>query len=144
MTEVGGSPIVQTNTNEAIKFKVKVQLKKPPLSIKPGLSAQADIFTGSRSQVLVGADPGPGGEGPQAGAGPDLRARRAPGAGGGLRHGSGQGAVPAAAHRAHGRPHVEVLSGLQGGESIITGPFKALRELKELDPVRLDTHKKAD
>ena len=27
---------------------------------------------------------------------------------------------------------------------VITGPFKALRELKELDPVRLDNHRKAD
>jgi len=53
VTEVGGSPIVQTNTNEAIKFKVKVQLKQPPLTIKPGLSTQADIFTGSRTQVLA-------------------------------------------------------------------------------------------
>ena len=33
---------------------------------------------------------------------------------------------------------VEVLSGLQGGEQVIIGPFKALRELKDLDPVRVD------
>jgi len=32
---------------------VKVQLKQPPLTIKPGLSTQADIFTGSRTQVLA-------------------------------------------------------------------------------------------
>jgi len=33
---------------------------------------------------------------------------------------------------------VEVLSGLRGGEQIITGPFKALRELKDGDPARVE------
>ena len=53
VTEVGGSPILKTGTNEAIKFKVKVWIKNPPLTIKPGLSAQADIYTGSRDQALA-------------------------------------------------------------------------------------------
>jgi len=144
VTEVGGSPIVQTNANEAIKFKVKVQLRQPPLSIKPGLSTQADIFTGSRSQVLVvpiqalvvkDLKPAPG-------------QTLAPGA-----PREQEGVYVMEAGKARFRPlqtglmgdlTVEVLSGLQGGESVITGPFKALRELKELDPVRLDTRKKAE
>ena len=36
---------------------------------------------------------------------------------------------------------VEVVEGLRGGETIITGPFKALRELKDQDKVKLDTRK---
>src|SRR5207249_1964485 len=55
VTEVGNSPI-NTATgvqNEAIKFKVKVQLKNPPEGIKPGLSVQSDILTGFRSKVLT-------------------------------------------------------------------------------------------
>ena len=144
VTEVGGSPIVQTNTNEAIKFKVKVQLRQPPLSIKPGLSTQADIFTGSRSQVLVVPI--------QALVVKDLK----PAPGQALAPGAPreqEGVYVMEAGKARFRPlqtglmgdlTVEVLSGLQGGESIITGPFKALRELKELDPVKVDTHKKAD
>jgi len=31
---------------------------------------------------------------------------------------------------------VEVVSGLQPGEEIITGPFKALRQIKDGDPVK--------
>ena len=37
---------------------------------------------------------------------------------------------------------VEVLEGLQGGETLIVGPFKALRELKGGDPVRAEKRKK--
>jgi len=39
---------------------------------------------------------------------------------------------------------VEVLSGLQGGESLIVGPFKALRELKGGEAVRVEKPRKAD
>src|SRR4029078_12640386 len=54
VTEVGNRPIVQTGTqNEAIRFKVKVQIKNPPPDIKPGLSVQADILTGFRAKALV-------------------------------------------------------------------------------------------
>ncbi|HLP31240.1 MAG TPA: efflux RND transporter periplasmic adaptor subunit, partial [Geothrix sp.] len=53
VTEVGGSPILKLSANEATKFKVKVWIKNPPLTIKPGLSAQADIFTGNRDQALA-------------------------------------------------------------------------------------------
>ena len=141
VTEVGGSPIVQTNTNEAIKFKVKVQLKQPPPGIKPGLSTQADIFTGSRSQVLVVPI--------QALVVKDLK----PAPGQALAPGAAreeEGVYVMEAGKARFRPlktglmgdlTVEVLSGLKGGEAVITGPFKALRELKELDPVRLEPRK---
>jgi HlyD family secretion protein len=51
VTEVGSSPLV-TAANQAIKFKVKVRLENPPASIKPGLSARADILTGFRGNAL--------------------------------------------------------------------------------------------
>ena len=144
VTEVGGSPIVQTNTNEAIKFKVKVQLRQPPLSIKPGLSTQADIFTGSRSQVLVVPI--------QALVVKDLKPRP----GEAFKPGEPreeEGVFVMAAGKAVFRPlktglmgdlTVEVLSGLQGGESLIVGPFKALRELKGGEAVRVEKPRKAD
>ncbi|MDR3671419.1 MAG: efflux RND transporter periplasmic adaptor subunit [Holophaga sp.] len=141
VTEVGGSPIVQANSNEAIKFKVKVQLRQPPAGIKPGLSAQADIFTGSRSQVLAVPI--------QALVVKDLKAK--PGEPAAPRE--QEGVYVMEAGRAVFRPlrtglmgdlMVEVLSGLQGGEQVIIGPFKALRELKDRDPVRVDDRKKAD
>ena len=38
---------------------------------------------------------------------------------------------------------VEVLAGLQPGDSVITGPFKALRQLKGGDRVRVEANPKA-
>ncbi len=39
---------------------------------------------------------------------------------------------------------VEVLDGLKGGEAVIVGPFKALRELKDQAPVRPEDRRKGD
>ncbi len=40
--------------------------------------------------------------------------------------------------------NVEVLSGLKGGERVITGPFRILRDLKGGEVVREDKSKKKD
>ncbi len=37
---------------------------------------------------------------------------------------------------------VEVVSGVEEGKEIVTGPFKALREIKDGDKVRLEEPKK--
>lgn len=141
VTEVGGSPIVQTNTNEAIKFKVKVQLRQPPAGIKPGLSTQADIFTGSRSQVLAVPI--------QALVVQDLKSRP----GEPLAPREEEGVFVVQDGKAAFRPlktglmgdlTVEVLDGLKGGEAVIVGPFKALRELKDQAPVRPEDRRKGD
>jgi len=144
VTEVGGSPIVQTNINEAIKFKVKVQIKNPPATIKPGLSNQADIFTGSRDQAL--AIP------LQALVMRDIKLKKgetfAPGApreeeGVYVMEG-GKAAFRAIKTGLMGELNVEVVSGLKGGESLVTGPFKALRELKGGEEIRVEKKKKTD
>ncbi len=142
VTEVGGSPIVQTNVNEAIKFKVKVMIKNPPSTIKPGLSNQADIFTGSREQVL--AIP------LQALVMHDIKPKKgetlAPGTpreeeGVYVMEG-GKAAFRALKTGLMGELNVEVLSGLKGGESLVIGPFKALRELKGGEDIRVEKKKK--
>ncbi|BDU74735.1 efflux RND transporter periplasmic adaptor subunit [Mesoterricola silvestris] len=144
VTEVGGSPIVQTNVNEAIKFKVKVMIKNPPSTIKPGLSNQADIFTGSRDQVL--AIP------LQALVMRDIKLKKgetfAPGApreeeGVYVLEG-GKAVFKALKTGLMGELNVEVLSGLKGGETLIMGPFKTLRELKGGEDVRVDKRKKIE
>jgi len=131
VTEVGGSPIVQTNTNEAIKFKVKVWIKNPPLTIKPGLSAQADIYTGEKDDALAVPI--------QALVMRDIPLK------------PGQTLAPGQPREEEGvyviennkvkfvpvktglmgDLDVEIASGLKGGEQIVQGPFKALRELKD-------------
>lgn len=131
VTEVGGSPIVQTNANEAIKFKVKVWIKNPPLTIKPGLSAQADIYTGEKDgalavpiQALVMRDivlkPGetlaPG------------QPREEEGV---YVINGGKARFTAIKTGLMGDLDVEVSDGLKGGEQVVQGPYRAIRELKD-------------
>jgi len=155
VTEVGGSPITKVSQNEATKFKVKIQIKNPPPTIKPGLSAQADILTGRRDQAL--AIP------LQALVMKDVKAATKPTAG--AKSGSGTKAEEKTLAKDEegvyilengtakfvavktgllGDLNVEILEGLKGGETIITGPFKFLREMKGGEKVQVDKSKKKD
>ena len=144
VTEVGGSPILKTSTNEATKFKVKVWIKNPPLTIKPGLSAQADIFTGNRDQALaipfqalvmreIKLKPGethkPGTPREEEGV---------------FVQDGGKAKFVAVKTGLMGDLSVEVLSGLKGGETLITGPNRALRDLKGGEMVRAEKAKKKE
>jgi HlyD family secretion protein len=145
VTEVGGSPILKTGANEAIKFKVKVWIKNPPLTIKPGLSAQADIYTGSRDQALAVPIQSlvtreiklKSGEVPKPGAPRDEEGVWLFGAG-------GKAQFQAVKTGLMGDLNVEVLEGLKGGERVLTGPFRVLRDLKGGEQVREDKTKKKD
>jgi HlyD family secretion protein len=144
VTEVGGSPILKASANEAIKFKVKVWIKNPPLTIKPGLSAQADIYTGSRDQALaipiqslVTREIKPkAGETLKPGAPRDEE--------GVWLFEGGKAKFQAVSTGLLGDLNVEVLNGLKGGETVITGPFRILRDLKGGEQVREDKSKKKD
>ncbi len=137
VTEVGSSPILSQNpTAEAIRFKVKIQIKNPPVGIKPGLSVQADVMTGFRPKALTIPI--------QA-----LVLRE-------IEHAKGSTAAPGAPRDEEGvyvvdagkvkfqavhtgllgEMSIEVLDGLEEGTSIVTGPFKALRSLKPGDAIR--------
>jgi HlyD family secretion protein len=150
VTEVGSSPLVVA-ANQAIKFKVKVRLEDPPAGIKPGLSARADILTGFRPkalavplQALVVRDierP----EEPEAKAG-----QPAPAATQAATQTTTLTDLPREEEGVYlleegkvrfqrletgliGELSIEVLSGLKGGETVVTGPFKALRTLEPGD-----------
>jgi HlyD family secretion protein len=136
VTEVGSSPILKSGgTEQAIKFKVKIQLKNPPVGIKPGLSVQADILTGLRARAIAvplqalvvrdaerkpGETPNPGAAREEEGVYVVLegKARFQP-----IRTGL------------IGELAIEVVEGLQGGETVVSGPFRALRTLKPGDAV---------
>ncbi len=141
VTEVGSSPLVAA-ANQAIKFKVKVRLEDPPADIKPGLSARADILTGFRPkalavplQALVVRDierpegaPAPG---------PDaLREEE-----GVYLLESGKVRFQAIETGLVGDLSIEVIAGLKGGETVVTGPFKALRTLEPGDAAVLEKPK---
>jgi HlyD family secretion protein len=139
VTEVGKSPInarlgVQ---NEAIKFKVKVQIKNPPVGIKPGLSVQADILTGFRAktltvplQALVVRDAEPRKPGDPPPAAPPKEQE------GVFLVEGGKAVFKPITTGLLGELAIEVTVGLTGGETLITGPFRELRALKPGDLVR--------
>jgi HlyD family secretion protein len=144
VTEVGSSPLMAA-ANQAIKFKVKVRLDDPPSDIKPGLSARADILTGFRDNALVvplqalvvrDAERKPGQPAPAS------EARR-----------EQEGVYLMEGGKVRFQPletgligdlAIEVVKGLKGGETVVTGPFKALREIKPGDAVIPEKPKKED
>jgi HlyD family secretion protein len=137
VTEVGSSPIsgTATGSTDAIKFKVKVRIKNPPASIKPGLSVQADILTGFRSQALVVPIQALVVRDVEHKAGVPL-APNAPR--------EQEGVYLMAGGKARFQPiqtglmgdlSVEVRGGLAGGETLVIGPFRALRTLHPGDAV---------
>ena len=144
VTEVGGSPMLKTSINEATKFKVKVWIKNPPLTVKPGLSTQADIYTGSRDQVLaipfqalvmreIKLKPG------------EVRAPGAPREEEGVFISDGGKAQFVAVKTGlMGDLSVEVTTGLKGGEKLITGPNRVLRDLKGGEHVRAEAPRKKE
>jgi HlyD family secretion protein len=141
VTEVGGSPLLKLSQNEATKFKVKVQMKNPPATIKPGLSAQAEIFTGSREnalaiplQALVMKEikPKPG-EKLQPGAAKEEE--------GVFIMEGGKAKFMPVKTGLMGELNVEITEGLKGGENVVTGPFRTLRDLKGGETVRVDKKK---
>jgi HlyD family secretion protein len=136
VTEVGNSPITMAAGQEAIKFKVKVQLKNPPAGIKPGLSVQADILTGFRAkaltvplQALVVRDAERKPTDPPS-SGPPKEEE------GVFMVDGGKAAFRTIKTGLLGELSVEVLEGVKEGDVIITGPFKDLRALKPGDLVR--------
>jgi HlyD family secretion protein len=149
VTEVGGSPLATTASGtDAIKFKVKIQLKSPPPDIKPGLSAQADILTGFRPHALVvpiqalvvrdaKADAGNSNAG-KAASGPPRDEE------GVYLLNDGKARFQPIETGLTGELSIEVRSGLKGGETLVTGPFKALRTLKPDDPVRIAKPKEGE
>jgi HlyD family secretion protein len=131
VTEVASSPIKRnglsgSGSTEAVNFEVKIQIENPPPGVRPGFSASADIITGTRSKALAipiqalvvrekkGSTPGK----PQDEEGIFLNEN---------------GAVKFALVKTglSGDSLIEIVSGAKDGQQIITGPFRALRELKD-------------
>ncbi len=134
-------------TAQAIDFQVVVSLDQPPTDLRPDLTATADIVTAVREQVVavpiiavtVRDSDGKiyrGTEQTAAGARADAAATEVEGVFV-LRDGSPEwkpisvGIV--------GDFYFEVLDGLAGGETVIAGPYAAVRDLEAGSPVRLSS-----
>ena len=146
VTEVGNSPILKddadlaglTTTSDAINFKVKVNLAAPPPGIRPGFSVTADIITGTKAKVAavplaaVVVRDSPKGEKTEAG-----KLKTEDGV-----YAIKDGKVSFVPIRTGltGELMVEV-DGIKPGQQIVTGPFKALRQVKDGDRVKVMSEK---
>jgi len=148
VTQVENSPIARTDpelqglitTSDAINFKVRVKLIRPPERFRPGFSVTADVITGSKPRVLaiplaaIVVRDSPKGEKTAAG-----RIKTESGVYA-LREGKAK-FLPVQLGLA-GELKVEITGGLAAGQEIMTGPFKTLRTLKEGDKAKVEKEKK--
>jgi len=140
--EVGSSPMTREGlgtAEAAVNFEVKIQLDNPPPGVRPGFSASADIITGTRQKAVAIPI--------QA-----LVVREKPGAKAGKTveeegvyvHKDGKVAFVAVTTGLAGDTNIEIVKGLKGGEQIVIGPFRALREIKDGTKVREQKEEKGD
>lgn len=161
VTEIGNSPIRSGGTQQAVDFEVKVTLDQAPRTIRPGLTAKARITVAEREQAVavpLGAvtardwplrerdiAPLSGGDADareealadlgftDAPPGPQAEREETEGVFV-VREGFAK-FVPVELGIA-GADHFEVVSGLEAGERIVSGPFRVLRELQDGAKVR--------
>jgi HlyD family secretion protein len=153
VTRIGNSAIQATATSEAVDFEVRIGVDAPPATLRPDLSATADIVTAERKGVLTvpiialtvkevpkeNAATASGGmkvEDTKAKA----RAERA------KRQQEQEGVFVVDKEKAVFRPvkvgiagdnYFEVVSGVSLGEEIVSGTYQAIRSLKDGDRIRI-------
>lgn len=142
VTEVGSSPInaqAAQSGAEAVNFEVKIQVENPPEGVRPGFSASADIITGTAAKavaipiqaLVVREKPGSKAGKPEEEEGVFLNE-------------NGQAKFAVVKTGLSGESNIEIVTGLKEGQEIITGPFKALREIKDGSKVKKQEEKKKD
>ena len=148
VTEVGSSPILPndpdlqglTTTSDAINFKVRIKVLQPPDTIRPGFSVTSDIITGTKQSVLtvplaavvVRDDP----KGAKTGSGKTKTEE------GVYVFDKGKVKFVPIQTGLAGELAIEVKNGVSAGQQIVTGPFKALRSIKDDDKVVTEKEKK--
>ncbi|MBI2214341.1 MAG: efflux RND transporter periplasmic adaptor subunit [Acidobacteria bacterium] len=156
VTEVGSSPIESALgvTGEAVNFEVKIQLDDPSEDIRPGFSCSADIITASREKVTAvplaalvmrekpKGDPKAEAKSDATAGGPAPRGRSEE---------EGVYVFDEAAKTVKftsvetgitGDLSIEIVKGVSPGATIVTGPFRILREIKDGDKVKVEEKKK--
>ncbi len=148
VTEVGSSPIPKNDPDllslvqgsEAINFKVKIRVQGPPDTIRPGFSVTAEIVTGKQAgasaipiQALVVRDvPKKDGKTPSMASGrPQTEEGVYVVKDGKLQFVKVETGLA-------GELMIEVKKGPEIGAEIMTGPFKALRQVKDGDKVTIE------
>ncbi len=149
--------VAQTGqTQQAVDFEVVVSLDRPPNTLRPDLSATADIVTATRKNVLAipiialtvrekGAVKAMPTETPEAKAAATEAVSD--------RSKDQEGVFLVRKGKAHfvpvtvgiaGRDEFEVLNGVKAGDSVVAGPYESIRTLEENKAVRRAPEAKKD
>lgn len=136
-----------------IDFEVVITLTDPPVQLRPDLSATADIITETRTGVvavpiiaLTVRDRGAAAAGPSAEdtagsgtgrtPGPLARAGIVPPEEGVFVVREGRVSFSPVRVGIAGQDYFEILSGVQVGDTVVSGPYQRIRELSDGDAVR--------
>jgi HlyD family secretion protein len=162
VTKVSNSAILTAasaatgQSDRAVDYEVEITLVNPPSEVRPDLSATARIVTDTRKQALaipiialtvrentpVSTEQRPARGTAQAATPPDTSRR---GAAGGVNKKETEGVFlihngVATFHPVKvgiaGEEHFEVVEGVHQGDTIVAGPYQAIRDLKEGARVR--------
>jgi HlyD family secretion protein len=142
VTEVGNSAITSlssasTTSAESKDFKTVITLDHPPLTLKPGFSATADIIIEEKNDVLtvpisalviVEKD-----DAKKKGAKIELE--------GVFIVSGGRSVFREVKKGIAGDMYIEILSGLKEKEDVISGPFAMLKKLKDADKIKISRNK---
>jgi HlyD family secretion protein len=155
VTEIGHSAVIspeasqQTGAQTETDFQVVIQLSAPPPTLRPDLSANADVITATRDQALaipivaltvrersdIEDPPAESGEARAAAA-----AAMEPG------EEDQEGVFVLSAGKAVFRPvdigiagneYFEIVVGLEEGDTVVSGPYEVVRELEDGQEVRV-------
>ncbi len=147
VTEVGSSALVKTvsaTAQESKDFKVVITLDDPSKLLKPGLSASADIIVAEKKGVLQVPISSLALKDTQAVQGKTVEPSRDRAAGeeeGVYAVESGKVRFVPVKKGVMGELMIEVQSGLTEGQEIVSGPYDALRQLKDGTLVQAEVKK---
>lgn len=159
VTRIGNSAVRPPTTGAAgqsttIDFEVVITLLDPPVQLRPDLSATADIITDTRVGVLsvpiialtvrdrdaAASGPAPAdtaGSGTGRPTGPVARAAQQRPEEGVFVVRDGRATFVPVRLGIAGQDYFEILSGVQVGDTVVSGPYQRIRELRDGDAVRL-------
>ncbi len=130
----------QSTSDQAVDFEVRIQLDDPPEGIRPDLSATADVITATRKSALSipiialtlrdTTQTGPAPDSTQTGERSEV-----------------EGVFQISGAKVHFRPvqvgiagdaYFEVLKGIAPGDTVVSGPYRTVRELKDGESVKVE------
>ena len=167
VTEIGSQAVLRssglattqstTSTQEAKDFKVVVTLDSPPANLRPGLSTTAKIKTAEKKSVVAipiqalavrtRKDLDDAKKNPNGGSSGSALAAALPSTSGDPKKEEIQGVFVINGKKAFFKPvktgisgitDIEITDGLQPGDEIVVGSYKALRTLKPEAPIKVD------